>query len=144
MKKFILGFIKRGLVSCGFGPIILAMVYLILCQSEVIATMTVNQVCIGIFSTSALAFIAGGMNAIYMIEHLPLMLAILIHGMVLYVSYIITYLINNWIDFGIISIVVFSAIFVLGYIAIWIIIFNITKRKTTKINKALKKKQYTS
>ncbi|MDO4743735.1 MAG: DUF3021 domain-containing protein, partial [bacterium] len=103
--------------------------------------LSVNQVCIGIFSITALAFIAGGMNAIYQIERLPLMVAILIHGGILYISYLGTYLINDWLDLGVLPIVVFSAIFVVGYIVIWAIIYSIIKRNTDKLNKMLKQKQ---
>ena len=81
------------------------------------------------------------MNAIYQIEQLPLMVAILIHGGVLYICYLGTYLLNNWLDFGVLPIVVFSAIFVVGYIVIWAIIYSIIKRNTAKLNKMLKEKQ---
>ncbi len=141
MKKFILEFLRRGLFACGFGPIILAFLYLILQKSSGVETLTVNQVCIGIFSITALAFIAGGMNAIYQIENLPLMVAILIHGGVLYISYLATYLLNNWLDWGLIPVVVFTAIFVVGYVIIWIIIYSIIKRNTARLNKILEKKQ---
>ena len=69
------------------------------------------------------------------------MLAILIHGGVLYVSYLITYLLNDWMDFSIIPIIVFSVIFVVGYIVIWISIYSIIKRNTAKINSNLNKKR---
>ena len=141
MKKFVLEFLRRGLIAAGIGPIVLAIVYLILQQVSAIETLSVNQVCIGIFSITALAFIAGGMNAIYQIEQLPLMVAILIHGGVLYIGYLGTYLLNDWLDFGIIPIVVFTAIFVVGYIVIWVIIYSIIKRNATKLNKMLKQKQ---
>ena len=141
MKKFVLEFVRRGFIATGLGPIVLAIVYLILKQSAAIDTLTVNQVCIGIFSLSALAFIAGGMNAIYQVERMPLMTAILIHGGVLYIGYLGTYLLNNWIDFGIIPIIVFTAIFVGGYIVIWAIIYSIIRRNTAKLNEMLKKKQ---
>lgn len=141
MKKIILDFMHRGLVACGFGPIILAIVYLILQNQAAVETLTVNQVCIGIFSLSALAFIAGGMNVIYQIERLPLMVAILIHGGVLYISYLITYLLNDWLKSGVTSIFAFSVIFVLGYVIVWVIIYSITKRNTEKLNKILKEKQ---
>ena len=141
MKRFVLEFVRRGFIASGIGPIILAIVYLILKQSAAIDTLTVSQVCIGIFSLSALAFIAGGMNAVYQIERLPLMTAILIHGGVLYVGYLGTYLLNDWLDFGIIPIIVFTAIFVVGYIVIWAIIYSIIKRNTAKLNEMLKKKQ---
>lgn len=144
MKKFVLEFLRRGLIATGLGPIVFAIVYLILKQSADIDTLTANQVCIGIFSLSALAFIAGGMNAIYQIERIPLMKAIFIHGSVLYVGYLVTYLINDWLDFGVIPIIVFTAIFVIGYIVIWTIIYSIIKRNTTKLNEMLKRKQQNS
>ena len=141
MKKFILEFLRRGLIASGISPIVLAIVYLILQQTSAVETLSVNQVCIGIFSITVLAFIAGGMNAIYQIERLPLMVAILVHGGVLYISYLVTYLLNDWLDFGALPIVVFSAIFVVGYIVIWAIIYSIIKRNTAKLNKMLKQKQ---
>lgn len=141
MRKFVLEFLRRGFVACGMGPIILAILYLILQQTAAIDTLTVNQVCIGIFSITALAFIAGGMNAIYQIERLPLMVATLIHGSVLYISYLGTYLLNDWLVWGVMPIVVFSAIFVVGYVVIWAIIYSITKRSTEKLNEMLKQKQ---
>ena len=141
MKKFVFEFLRRGFAACGMGPVILAVLYLILQQTAAIETLTVNQVCVGIFSITALAFIAGGMNAIYRIERLPLMLAILIHGSVLYISYLGTYLLNDWLNLGVMPIVVFSAIFVVGYIVIWAIIYSITKRRTEKLNEILKTQQ---
>lgn len=141
MKKFVLEFLRRGLIASGIGPIVLAIVYLILQQAAAVETLSVNQVCIGIFSITALAFIAGGMNAIYQIERLPLMVAILIHGGILYISYLVTYLLNDWLDFGALPIIVFSAVFVVSYIVIWAIIYSIIKRNTDKLNKMLQQKQ---
>lgn len=141
MRKFVLEFWRRGFAACGMGPIILAILYLILQQTAAVETLTVNQVCIGIFSITALAFIEGGMNAIYQIEQLPLMVAILIHGGVLYVSYLGTYLLNDWLDWGVMPIVVFSAIFIVGYVVIWAIIYSIIKRRTEKLNEMLKTQQ---
>ena len=141
MKKYLIQFLRRGLIATGFGPIILAIVYLILQQQVGLKSLTVNQVCLGIFSLSALAFVAGGMNFIYQIERIPLMTAILIHGSVLYVSYLMTYLLNDWIDFSTTPILVFSVIFILGYLAIWAVIYSMTKRNTEKLNEILKQKQ---
>lgn len=141
MKQALLNFIRRGAISCGLGPIVLAILYLILHRQAHMDVLTVEQVCIGIFSISALAFIAGGMNAIYQIERLPLMVAILIHGCVLYISYLITYLVNDWLEFGVAPILVFSAIFVIGYLAIWAVIYTVIQKRTAKINELLKQKQ---
>ena len=122
MKKIIWEFLRRGLLACGFGPLALAILYLILHRQNALEVLTPEQACIGIFSLSALAFIAGGMNVIYRIERLPLMWAVLIHGGVLYISYLITYLLNGWLEWGTTPILVFSVIFVVGYFAIWAII----------------------
>ena len=141
MKKHIVEFLRRGFAACGLGPVILAILYLILYHSGDLQILTVPQVCVGIFSLSALAFVAGGMNFLYQIERLPLMVAILIHGSVLYVSYLGTYLVNGWLEWGTTPILVFSGIFVLGYLAIWAIIYSVIKTNTNKINAVLKKKQ---
>ena len=141
MKKNLLEFLRRGLLASGFGPIILAVVYLILQHQGAVEILTVNQVCIGIFSLSVLAFIAGGMNMIYQIEQIPLMMAIFIHGSVLYLSYLGTYLLNGWLEWGITPIFVFSGIFLLSYLVIWVIIYFITKKSAARLNEALKQRR---
>ena len=139
MKKVIKDFILRGLVSCGFGPMVLAVLYLILRGHGVIDVLTVDQVSTGIFSLTVLAFVAGGMNVIYQIEQLPLMAAISIHGAVLYISYLITYLINDWLAMGTLPFLVFTGIFLFGYIVIWAVIYLVTRARTRRINALLKK-----
>ena len=117
----------------------LAALYLILQHTGGVETLDVNEVCVGIFSLSALAFIAGGMNVIYQIERLPLMAAISIHGGVLYVSYLLTYLVNDWLDWGTAPILVFTGIFAVGYLLIWAVIYSVIKKNTDKINEAMRK-----
>lgn len=141
MKKIISEVVRRGLIACGFGPIVLAILYLVLKHTSGLETLSINQVCTGILSISALAFIAGGLNVLYQIERLPLMIAVLIHGGILYITYLITYLLNDWLEQGVAPILVFSGAFVLGYFIIWIIIYSIIKRNTEKINALLKQKQ---
>lgn len=141
MRKFIRDFIRRGCIACGIGPVVLGILYLILQQEEVISVLTVNEVCTGIFSLAALAFISGGINAIYQLERLPLMVAILIHGSILYISYLGTYLLNDWLDIGLLPVIVFSAIFLFGYLVIWAVIYAIIKRNTAEINARLKEKR---
>ena len=141
MKKIVLDFIIRGLAACGFGPIILALLYSFLHHQGVVQTLTVSEVSMGILSLSALAFIVGGMNIIYQVEWIPLPMAILIHGSVLYGSYLGTYLLNGWLDLGTTPILVFSGIFVVTYLMIWAIIYTTTKKRTARLNEMLKEKQ---
>ena len=81
---------------------------------------------------------------LYQIERLPLMMAILIHGSVLYISYLVTYLLNDWLEQGLLPILIFSGIFVFGYLTIWIVIYLITKKNTEAVNRALNQKQRNS
>lgn len=141
MKKTVMDFFRRGFSSCGLGPVILAILYLILHKQGKLETLTVHQVCLGIFSLSTLAFLAGGLNVVYHIEQLPLMVAILIHGFVLYLGYLVTYLINGWLDWGTLPFLVFTGIFVLGYLVIWAIIYAVMKKRTDRVNEMLKMKQ---
>ena len=141
MKTHILDFIRRGLVASGFGPPVLAVLYLILHRRGLLETVTVTEVSTGIFSLWALAFLAGGMNALYQIERLPLMVAIAIHGGVLYICYLATYLLNGWLEWGTAPILVFTGIFLLGYLAIWAVIYAVTRRNTARVNALLRKKQ---
>ena len=137
MKRYILEFFRRGLCAWGLGPLVLAVLYLFL----PVEALTAREVSLGIFSLSALAFLAGGMNVIYQIERLPLMAAIGIHGGVLYVGYLGTYLLNGWLAWGRLPILVFSGIFAVGYLAIWAVIYAILKRRTARVNVLLRQTQ---
>lgn len=140
MKKHVLDFFRRGLVACGFGPMVLAFVYIVLNKHATVESLNVNEVVKGIFSMTALAFIAGGMNAIYQIERLPLMSAVLIHGGVLYGSYLTTFLVNDWLESGMIPILIFTAVFIVGYLVIWAVIYTVIKRRTRKLNEIIRQK----
>ena len=137
MKRYILDFLRRGLAAMGFGPMVLAVLYLLL----PVQTLTAQAVSLGIFSLSALAFLAGGLNVLYQIERLPLMAAIGIHGGVLYAGYLATYLLNGWLDWGRLPVLVFTAIFTVGYLAIWAVIYAIIRRNTARVNAILREMQ---
>ena len=138
MKRIILEFFRRGIAACGLGPLVLAALYWVLDPQA----LTVREVCTGIVSLSALAFVAGGMNVVYQLEHLPLMAAVTIHGVVLYICYLATYLLNGWLEGNTTPILAFTGIFVLGYLAIWAVIYSIIKRRTDRLNQILKEKQH--
>ena len=141
MKHIVKDFILRGMVAAGFGPLALVVFYWITAHHTGIEVLSASQVCTGILSLTALAFIAGGMNVIYQIERLPLMAAITVHGAVLYGSYLATYLVNGWLEQGRGPILVFTVIFIAGYLAIWAVIYCITKRRTERLNEILKQNQ---
>ena len=138
MKTFWKEFLLRGLICAAGGPVVLAIIYAILGATDAVEFLTPKEVCLGILTITLLAFIAAGMTAIYQSEQLPLPIMILLHGGALYIAYILTYLINGWLQQSLIPILVFTGIFIAGYALIWLIIYAITKYKAEKINKMLK------
>ena len=132
-------FLLRGMISMGFGPIVWVIIYAALGFSKIVYTVSVLEMCIGVLSIAALAFISGAITVLYQIEEIPLVWSILAHGIVLYSVYAMVYIFNGWLEPGIIPFIVFTAIFVLGYFVIWGIIYLVTKRHTDKISKIISK-----
>ena len=139
MKKFLKEFLFRGLICASGGPIVLAIIYGILGATGTVDAFAPQEVCTGILSITLLAFIVAGMTAIYQMEQLPLSTMILLHGGALYIAYILTYLLNGWLQNSLIPILVFTGIFLAGYALIWLIIYFVEKAKAEKLNKLLKR-----
>ena len=139
MKTFFKEFIFRGLICAAGGPLVLAIIYGILDATGTVTLVTTREVCLATLTIMFLAIIAAGMTAIYQMEQLPLGIMILLHGGALYVAYILTYLINGWLQNSLLPILVFTGIFAVIYAAIWLIIYCIEKAKANKLSKLLKK-----
>ena len=138
MKKFWKEFFLRGLTCAAGGPVVLAVIYGILGATGAADSLPPSEVCFGILTITLLAFIAAGMTAIYQMEQLPLPIMILLHGGVLYITYILTYLINGWLQNSLVPILIFTGIFVAGYALIWVIVCQVEKAKAERLNKLLK------
>ncbi len=137
MKRFWKEFCKRGLlVSCS-GPLIVAIVYACIGASGNLTSLTPNEVCIAIISSAVMAFVAGGITAIYTVEKMPLVKTVLLHGAVLYIDYLAMYLLNRWMPLKMSTIAIFTAIFVGGYAIISLCIYLVTRRHTEKINRQI-------
>lgn len=135
MKKFWGQFILRGLMAASGGPLVLAIVYGSMGLTETV--LTPGEVSLGIISVTLMAFIAAGITAIYQLEQLPLLSAILIHGGVLYLDYLLIYLINDWIPRNWVAMAVFTGVFVACYALIWVCIYLSIRKKTQRINQML-------
>ena len=136
--KYLRDFGLRGLVAMGFGSIVLSIVYAILGLCNVITELPVYSVSFGYLTITALAFLCGGITVVFQIEELAISKAITLHGIVLYMCYAVVYFVNNWLAKGITPFLVFTAIFIVGYLLVWIVIYLITKNSTEKINKKVK------
>lgn len=141
MKTFMKDFVLRGLCAAWGGPLVLAVIYAILGATGEAETVSMDQAALGIFSITLLAFFVAGMTAIYQLEQLPLISAIMIHGAVLYGLYILIYLMNGWLQSQLVPILIFTAAFVAGYAIIWLCIYFFTKSKTDRINQHLQNKK---
>ena len=137
MRKYVVEFLKRGMSFCFGGPLVLAIVYGILGLVGAVENFTVGEVVIGIFSSTLLAFITAGITVIYTIDKLSPFSAALIHGVVLYLDYILLYLFNGWLKSSLKPIMIFTICFVLGYLIIWAIVFVVTRKCTKKLNESL-------
>lgn len=137
MKKFAAEFVKRGLMAAWGGPVVIAIIFASLGANGVMETMTVQEVCMAILSSTVLAFVAGGITAIYRVEQLPLPMAALIQAGVLYLDYLLVYLMNGWLQNQMVPILTFTVSFAAGYALIWLVIYQVIKRQTQKLNEKL-------
>lgn len=135
MKKHIKEFCLRGMMFAWSGPVILAIVWMCLQRAGVVADLTVNEVVLGILSTTVLAFIAAGVSIVYQIENLPKAFAGLLQASVLYIDYLGFYLLNGWIPLN--QIWFFTVIFVVGFAVIWFGIYISIRIKVYKMNKMI-------
>lgn len=137
MKKYMKEFFHRGMVACWGGPVVLAIIYGILGATGVVEALTPMEVCKGILTITLMAFLAAGITVVYQIEELPLFPAILLHGIVLYLDYLMIYLVNGWIAEGVKPLLIFTAIFVAGYALVWLIIYSIIRQDARHISHQL-------
>lgn len=138
MKKYVKEFLHRGLMFGGFGPIILGIIYAIL--EKFVEDFSLNgiQLLIAIVSVYLLAFLQAGASVFNQIEEWSIPKSSLCHFAVLYVAYVSCYLINNWIPFNVNVLLIFTAIFLIGYLAIWLSVFITVKLVSKKLNKSIK------
>lgn len=137
MNKYLKSYLQRGIAFGGFGPIIMAIVLLIIELSGVNITMNAFDVFIAVISTYVLAFVQAGASVFNQIEHWSIPKSIFFHFLSIYLAYSGCYLINSWIPFDINVILIFTAIFVVSYLIIWLTVYCITKNLGKKLTQKL-------
>ena len=137
MKKYVKAFLHRGLLACAGGPVILAIIYGILGATGTVDALIPMEVCKGFLTITLMAFLAAGVTVVYQIEELPLFPAILIHGIVLYLDYLMIYLVNGWIAAGLRPLLIFTAVFAGGYALTWVIIYAIVSKDAKNVSSKL-------
>lgn len=137
MNRYIKEFLHRGLVFGGFGPIVMAIIYLVLSHTIKGFSLGGIEVFVSVISTYLLAFVHAGSSLFNQIEHWGIMKGLLCQLGTLYAAYLICYLINSWIPFSITVVAIFTAIFVIGYLAIWGIVYLCVKGNAKKLSENL-------
>jgi hypothetical protein len=137
MNNYTKEFLHRGSIFGGFGPIILGIVFCVLDATVDSFTLTGAQVLLGVVSTYLLAFVQAGASVFNQIEHWPLPKSLLCHFGMLYAAYSLCYLVNSWIPFEPMVLVIFTAIFVVGYFLIWGIVYLCVRAASRKMNEKI-------
>ena len=136
MKKYLTEFLKRGLMFGGFGPIILGIVYYIISITTDLV-LSGHEVFIAIISIYLLAFIQAGATVFNIVESWSIQKSLLCHLGVLYLAYLGCYLVNSWIPFNWIVVLIFTIVFVLIFFIIWFTVYIIVKHTTKELNEKL-------
>lgn len=134
MKKYAVEFLKRGLMFSGFGPVIAGVVFLILDFTVTGFSLSGGEVLIAIVSTYLLAFIQAGATIFNQIEEWPLSKSLLFHMGSIYLAYVLCYLVNFWIPFDAVVILIFTAVFAVTYLVIWLSVYFAVKATGKKLN----------
>lgn len=137
MNKYVKEFFHRGLMFSGLGPVIVGIVYISISNSIDNFSLTGAEVFIAIISMYILAFLQAGASVFNQIEHWSIVKSMFFHFSTIYVAYVSCYLVNTWIPFDPMFILVFTAIFVAIYLFIWFVVFLSIKATTKKLNKKL-------
>lgn len=137
MNKHLKNFLHRGLIFGGFGPIVVGLViYIIDICGEQIA-LDGQDLLLAITSSYVLAFVHAGASVFNEIESWPITKSLLCHFSLLFVVYSLTYVINSWIPFEPLVLLIFCATFVATYLIVWLTVYLAIKARTKKLNSRL-------
>lgn len=137
MNQYFKSFLYRGLVFGGFGPLVLAIVYLVLSHTVAGFSLSGGEVFLGVLSTYLLAFVHAGASVFNQIESWSVGRSLFFHLGVLYLAYSTCYLLNRWIPFRMGAFLIFTAVFVVGYFAVWLTVVLIVRATSKRLNRNL-------
>lgn len=131
---YVRAFFHRGLLFGGFGPIVMAIIYLILSYTVPDFSVSGGEVFTSVLSTYLLAFVHAGASVFNQIEHWSLGRSLACHLGTLYVAYTACYLINTWIPFEPLVLLIFTGIFLLVYFVVWLTVWLCIQATGKKLN----------
>lgn len=134
LKKFL----HRGLLFGGFGPIVAAIVLFFIARATHV-TFGGAQLLAAVVSTYLLAFLHAGASVFNQIEHWSTAKSLLCHLGTLYVAYAGCYLVNAWIPFEPLVILIFTAAFAAVYFGIWLTVYLSVRAFSRRCNAMLRR-----
>ena len=137
MNEYFEKFLHRGFIFSGFGPVVMGIIYFILSYTINDFTLSGIEVFVAIISTYLLAFVHAGSSVFNQIEHWSIAKSMFCQLGILYIAYVTCYLINSWLPFNPMVILIFTAIFVVTYLTIWLIVYLCVKMGAKKLSKKL-------
>ena len=137
MNKHLKKFLHRGLIFGGFGPIVLGIVFFCIELSGTQLHLSGCEVMLAVLSTYVLAFVQAGASIFNQMEEWPITKSLLCHFSLLFVVYSLTYVLNSWIPFEPIVLLIFCLVFILVYFATWLTVYFSVRIHTKKLNRRL-------
>jgi hypothetical protein len=138
MNKHIKEFLHRGLIFGGFGPITLGIVFTCIELGGIALSLSGGEILLAIISTYVLAFTQAGASVFNQIEEWPITKSLLCHFSLLFAVYSLTYIINSWIPFEPLMLLIFLLVFVVIYFTVWLSVYFSVKAHTRRLNSRLK------
>ncbi|MBR5451723.1 MAG: DUF3021 domain-containing protein [Clostridia bacterium] len=121
----------------GFGPVVVGIIFSVLQHTVEDFSLLGTEVLLAILSTYLLAFVQAGASVFNQIESWSLPKSLGIHLLTLYIVYVGCYILNSWIPFEPIMILIFTAVFLSVYLVVWTIVYLSVRAATKKLNKKI-------
>lgn len=137
MNKYLKSFLQRGLAFGGFGPIVVGLVLFFIDLAGGTVALNGSAMLLAVVSSYILAFVQAGASVFNQIEEWPLTKSLFCHFSLLFVAYSLTYVLNSWIPFEPMVLLIFCIIFVAVYFIIWITVYLLVRAHTKKLNARL-------
>lgn len=137
MNKHLKNFLHRGLIFGGLGPIILGIIFLCIDLGGTDLNLGGGDVLLAIVSTYLIAFVQAGASVFNQIEEWPITKSLLCHFSSIFAVYSFAYIVNAWIPFEPLVLLIFCLIFALIYFTVWITVYLCVRAHTKRLNSRL-------
>ena len=137
MNKYLKTFLHRGLLFGGFGSIVVGIVIWCIELAGVDIALSGGEMLLAVISGYALAFVQAGASVFNQIDEWPITKSLLCHFSLLFVTYSLVYVINSWIPFEPMVLLIFCLIFVAVYFIVWTTVYLCIKAHTKRLNARL-------